>query len=104
MKIYIGKYKKKGGQTSIVRIDNWDTWSLYYTLARIIYPCLVKFKESNAGYPGSMTEQEWDEILDKMILSFKMILDEEDDWKMEINETIQEGLDLFGKWYRSLWS
>lgn len=42
MKIIIGKYPKR---TAKIQIDDADTWSLNHTLATIIYPALVKFKQ-----------------------------------------------------------
>lgn len=38
---------------------------------------LVRLKKNNIGYPFRMTEQEWDKVLDDMILGFKKIADDE---------------------------
>lgn len=123
-------------------INPKDTWSLDYTIAEFVLPRLKLFKEKTLGYPGTgeaNTPEKWDAILDKIILSFELILDD-DDWWMgdpeydvskylewgecghiirkngydEVNnrcqeerkrreQVIQEGLDLFAKWFRSLW-
>lgn len=50
----------------------------------------------------------WDWIMDEMIWSFKQIADQEnidlDTWySREFNDRMQNGLNLFGKYYRSLW-
>jgi len=58
--------------------------------------------------------EQWDVILDKMIFAFDHVLDES--WKYEfssgvsdlvfnpkVEEKIQEGLNLFGKYYLHLW-
>ena len=132
-----------------VQIDRWDTWSLDYTLALIIHPALVQFKENNTGYPNGLTEDEWNTILDKMIFAFSQIISPWEDrefytgvvdyawkpvdingeltfdeseffgWKMEngpnhtakfdlakynaCEQKIQEGCELFGKYFRGLW-
>jgi hypothetical protein len=38
-------------QTTKVRIDKWDTWSMDHTLAHIVLPMLVQLKESKHGAP-----------------------------------------------------
>lgn len=85
-----------------------DTWSLYYYLAKIILPSLKEFEKSVNGYPTSLSEKEWKDILDKMIWSFDYILNGEDDWSntLENQENYkkqQEGLELFGKYFTNLW-
>jgi len=177
MKINIGKFPKNGNQKVDIHIDNWDTWNMDSTLAKIIYPMLIQLKESKHGVPSELvndvggedwTDQScfdfykdthneswelackrWDEVLDKIIWSFQQIAykdydsqyhhgDAKFDWvksdktypnpitgKIEPTyqmvdknpsehwydyvghqkheERIQEGLELFGKYYRSLW-
>ena len=178
MKIKINKYPKKSNRRKInVEIEKFDTWSLDHTLAHIIYPALLQLKAEKHGVPSGLVDdvggedwasqqsfdfykeshdeawqiasKRWDEILDKMIWSFReLIVDDindkyfhgraEYDWvksdktfpnpitgKVEATfqmvdknpeehwhesvghqlheERIQEGLDLFGKYYRSLW-
>jgi len=92
-----------------------DTWSLYSTTARFLAPRLKKFKELNkkseyGGYPPDITEEEWDDILDKMILAFDQIVDDDELQLYESGEEtaaryekIHEGLDLFKKYYFDLW-
>jgi hypothetical protein len=46
-----------------------DTWSLDITIAKYTLPRLKRLKELKDGYPSDMTEQQWDEILDKMIFA-----------------------------------
>lgn len=81
----------------------FETWDLYYSLALEIYPRLCYFREHTFGYPpGADSEEEWGEILDKMIRAFKLILidDRRDDEKFQ---EVEEGLRLFAKWYLALW-
>lgn len=171
MKVSIGKNKK-----SIV-VDHHDVWSMDFTLAHIILPCLMEYKEGHMGIPGTIcsvggesydrqlsfdfyTEshdsafnekiKEWNEIIDKMIWSFQQIIYQNyqdqyhyGEWDMKFKdyegdtsidpltgkpekffemippdpqkywtdfrgltiheERIQEGIDLFAKYYRGLW-
>ena len=127
MKVKIGPYRKN--RAFNIHIDDYDVWSLDYTLANIIHPALVRLKETKHGYPqlyedGMVTNAHWDRqlhfdfidediesnylidkwngILDKMIYSFGKIM-EDDYFDNEEWEKIQEGLDLFAKHYTSLW-
>ena len=92
---------KKKRNKSIYR----DTWNLDWAIAKFVHPRLVRFKEVTNGYPGFLESiDEWYEILDKMIIAFELIIkgdlwgtSEDDHKKME------EGLDLFRKYYFHLW-
>lgn len=169
MKVKITKRKTH------IQIDPSDVWNMNHTLAKIIYPMLLRLKETKQGIPHdfaitggeeysdqecfefyeSNTElfnkkvQEWDVVLDKMIWSFKQLIEDNTiekymhgepkfDWvesdKTVLNpitkkvektyqmvdknpdehwydvdghtlheERIQEGLELFGKHFKSLW-
>ncbi len=81
--------------------DDSDTWSLDYSLAKLILPRLKRFKEiTNVAY-----DQERLDDIDKMIKAFEF-LGSEERWdctdKNKWNE-VQEGLDLFAKHYVGLW-
>jgi hypothetical protein len=166
MKVRLGKPGDKRCKDKI-QIDSWDTWSMDMTLAKIILPMLVQLKETKHGTPccmpiydehpnlfdgSSMTdeeydrllgiaEQQWDEILDKMIWSFTQLNLEDngegpfwiqhpeldlDDYPEDEGKTaipirwkvpgefdmegmkahrikVQEGLELFGKYFQNLW-
>jgi len=105
--------------------------------SQIVVPRLKLLKERNMGYPGGLTNEEWHDILDKMIWSFENhdngpnpIYSEDYDHRYEVieldngntqyrplnktgtidwspiekhNEQVQEGLDLFAKYYLNLW-
>jgi len=86
--------------------DDTDWWSLYTTIAQFTLPRLIAFREGCKSYPASITAEEWDEILDKMIHAFTIIASE-DDWPAPTPENaafVQEGCELFGKWFTHLWS
>lgn len=134
-----------------VKIDDYDTWNLDYTLALIILPALKAYKNNHdSSYPGDLkSHEEWEAVLDKMIWSFENIATdyEEDEFYTEVigkiyfpepkrdqkpydknhwwthfgfnrsfshmrfdsegytkhREKVQEGLNLFGKYFRNLW-
>ena len=109
MKVSIGNYPKhpeKKARTIKVQIDRWDWYNVDHTLALIISPMLKQFKESNASYPGCLTSDQWNEILDKIIWSMDQIV--EDDIHLssgkEYIDKVQEGCELLGKWFQNLWS
>jgi len=153
-----------------VKIDNYDTWSMDSTLAKIILPMLKDIRKSKCGAPATndkdvpkelrstsapSKENPWDTdalwfdrwnwILDEMIFAFEHIVNE--DWEdeyftgisdthteacewdangkptlhkvvegpkhtrhfdrkgwLKVNKRIENGLTLFGKYYRSLWT
>lgn len=100
--------------------DDSDTWSLDYTIAKFALPRLKRFQELNNGWPDKdfMTFEKWNEAIDKMIWSFEQIcnnfdgldmwddtISKEDNYKKikEFDDKVQEGLNLFGKYFRALW-
>ncbi|NBX51681.1 hypothetical protein EBT25_17540 [bacterium] len=117
----------------VIIIHPYDTWAMDHTLAKIIVPMLEQLKKTNHGAPlvddddvpqhlrstaAPPKENEWDVdantflrwnwVMDEMIWSFKQILKEDeepfclDSWK-EKTERADNGLRLFGKYYRGLW-
>ena len=82
-----------------------ELWSLDYTIALYIYPRIKKFRKITMGYPGRLTEEQWDDILGKIELAFKLIvLDQLASLTDEEHKSIEEGLDLFREYYFHLWS
>lgn len=81
-----------------------DTWSLDVPIAEYILPRLKLFKTCAPGYPVRLKkkEEEWNANLDKMILAFEKVL-ECDGGPSQFEDEIDEGLELFGKYYRGLW-
>jgi len=96
-----------------------DLWSLDYHLAELILPRLIAFKKMKRnGVPGVLCKfdgtdqdfknesQEWESILDRMILGFQLLID--DDYSsveelIENEKKIQEAIDLLAKYFRALW-
>ena len=80
--------------------DKSECWNLDITIAKFILPRLKYFRETTISYPDNDKGMDgWHEILDKMIYSFDEILkDDSTD-----QDKIQEGLELFAKYYVNLW-
>jgi hypothetical protein len=108
------------------RIRGWDdseTWSLDYSLAKLISPRLKKLKEKLNNFktfPNSLSTEEegnsdecfdkhfnqWIKIIDKMILAFDIIIKNDTYYwnnQGKLDSRIEEGLDLFRKHYFDLW-
>ena len=95
------KYNKKlRKDTKENGFDKSECWNLDITIAKFILPRLKYFKENTISYPQvDIGLDGWHEILDKMIYSFDEILkDDSTD-----QDKIQEGLELFAKYYVNLW-
>ena len=109
-------------------IDVEELCDLDITIAKFILPRLMAFKQHCERTPRmTMTREEWEEILDKMIYAFERIAcqTEEDTpeyqayikaiWNNEEDladlkraakaslKPISEGLSLYHKYYRNLW-
>ena len=80
-----------------------DTWNLDYYISKFILPRLKLFKKVERGYPCDLKSiDEWHDILDKMIASFEILAT--DEWNTQDEQKIvDEGLDLFRKYYQDLW-
>jgi len=109
MKVHMGKYLKNGKTRKMhVQIDPWDMHSLDYTLAKIIHPALTQFRNTLNTHPTDLTFDEWKVIVDKMALAFELTIalieNEETVTDEDVREQqIEEGMQLFAKWFRALW-
>ena len=101
MKVRIGPYRKNRAEH--VEIEPHDTWSMDCTLAMIIHPMLVQLKATQHGHPATLTEQEWNQILDEMIWAFGHKSKEMDAGDNETQERLTNAFMLFGKYYENLW-
>lgn len=82
--------------------DDTETWNLDKTIAKFVLPRLKRFQEVSKAYPGSMTEEEWQEKVSKMIKAFELLSD--DEWLSEDEELeVRKGMKCFCKHFRSLW-
>lgn len=91
-------------QRRVRGFDDSETWSLDHSLAQWIVPRLKRFRGITVGYPGHLSEQEWDVILLKMIAAFEFAASEER-WMASHTEyqKHQDGIDLFAKHFWALW-
>ena len=109
----------------MVNKSEYPWYQLKYSIAEFMIPKLEEYKhnfiESGKSIPTWVGEiskeeyseqeinlltEEWLQKLDEMIISFKMVLNYAtgDDSNIAYNEdTIQQGLDLFARYYQNLW-
>jgi hypothetical protein len=99
--------------------DDRAYWGLNSYLAKTTIPVLKWMQEKSAGihiidgYEDKTFEEQsiaWNEVLGKMILAFQIMVDEDIDYEIhnpeyykETEKKVQEGLQLFCKYYRGLW-
>lgn len=98
------EFAEKYRQQRIERgFDDTETWNLNTTFANFMLPRLKAFKEVGVpfSHPAILEEHEWGEIIDKIIHSLELYIDE--DYEFESEKEIQEGIDLFAKYFFNLW-
>jgi hypothetical protein len=83
--------------------DDSDTWCLATTNALWIVPRLERFMELRNGYPIGLSDQEWEEILNKILFAFKTIAKDDCTLTYKNDDQIKEGLELYAKYYLNLW-
>lgn len=98
-------YREYKLQRKLRGFDDSEIWNFDITLAKFIIPRLERFKQVCDGYPycdDVKSFQDWITVLNKIIASFSEIAckDDGDDRDEDI---INEGLDLFRKYYFYLW-
>ena len=82
--------------------DDTELWNLDHTIARFVYPRLKRFIELEPkSYPTDFTYEEWIETLKKMLYSFECIVN--DSINREEYNKVQEGFELFGKYFQTIW-
>jgi len=91
-------------QRNVRECDDSELWNLDITIARFILPRLKRFKKIKQGHPATLTEQQWDKCLQKMIVAFALVLAKMDfNRKPQEKEQVKEGLELFAKYLEGLW-
>jgi hypothetical protein len=113
--LYINKdderYKKHAEQLKTIGFSDSETWSLDSVICKFILPRLIRFKELNNGFPGNLTHEKWDAILDQMIFAFDWSLNCEEDKYDKLTEEEKKtnwlryevGMQQFAKYFRDLW-
>lgn len=83
--------------------DDWQICELYHTITEFMLPRLKSFRFNNVGCPTNLTEEKWDKILESMINAFELIKEDKIIYSEEEEKVIEKGLNLFRKWFFSLW-
>jgi hypothetical protein len=110
----------KQRRTNEIRIDKYDTWDMFSTLATIILPMLKQLKATKHGSPAVddkdvpkhlrstvtpatdtcdvdvLLHQRWDWVMDEMIWAFEQIVDADSDSQFFDHSTIPGTLDIEG--------
>ena len=114
MRAGIGPYTR-GNRRRIIRITThrYDHWSAYNTIALVTVPVLKRLRACNIGHPACLESEQWEQYLDQMIWSLEQCIEDdepmygdteaEQDAYWAWNDLVQEGLDLFGMFFRHLW-
>lgn len=89
--------------------DDCAQWNLSHYIAQISGPILRKMQKKGLSCPMDLTIKEWHTILDKIAYAMEHI---DDDYYCRVKGEnnvkehaikIEEGLDLFSKYFRDLW-
>lgn len=76
------------------------------TVGKFMVPRLIAFKEINFGCPSTLTMEEWEDILDKMIFAFRYSYSNkkyEYPIDQELYASYEEGMELFKTYFHHLW-
>ncbi len=112
-------------------MENWEKWNLKYSIAEFIVPRLEAYKnevennniisiplwiedhnlpfilDQNKEYSQEeiiLINKAWARILERILFSFKSLLDHQNDIKFnELQKMQYEGMQLFAKYYFNLW-
>lgn len=79
-----------------------DCWNLDFTIVSFILPRLKYFYKHHAGYPPSITSEEWNKILKKMIDGFEEYINKDNGFPV-LTDKQSEAFQLLGEWLPSLW-
>ena len=82
--------------------SDYDFWSFDTYISAVLANYAEYAREHNHGYPIGITEQEWDEILEKIQIGFANNAEHSFDDKFK-PELLEEALTLFAKWFQNFW-
>lgn len=85
--------------------DDNETWSLDQTIAKFILPRLKRYRDINFSPPLGLTDDEWNDILNRMIVSFGIAADDSRYSKMNKDELkiFEDGFEQFHKYFKELY-
>lgn len=67
-----------------------DTWNMDCWFISVVPPMLQYLRDNTHGYPGTMTAEEWNGILNRMIVLFNELDEEKCTQKNEYDDCISE--------------
>lgn len=105
------RYAKHRQQLKDRGFADSETWSLDSVICEFILPRLIRFREIHNGYPMGLTDDKWNDILDKMIFAFDWSLNCEEEKYIGLSKSDQkvnwdrykDGMQLFTEYFRHLW-
>ena len=82
-----------------------EVWNTDNTLAQLIVPRLLAFKalDKHGCCPAFKDMREWNNAIQKMADAFELMKYAGASHSEEEERTIEQGLDLFRKYFRHLW-
>jgi hypothetical protein len=91
--------------------DDTELWNLDHTIVKFILPRLKEFKKLSKGsYPSEVeTEENWQEILEKIIVGLEYYLEKDRVTEISVNDEngrmfmIEEAFQLLIKHFVNLW-
>lgn len=84
--------------------DDLEVWNPYIYIARFAIPRLKAYRKNLHGHPVNLNSmEEWEAIIDKIILSLEEAVDDDNWVPVDQVERHQEGLNLFGEYFENLW-
>lgn len=131
MKVHIGPHRKN--RRVHVHVDDYDVWNADTTMATIIVAVLNKYREDITGSPHVQNEdvpehlhmtkeqvaqfleygetdsqfyERWKYVIDEMIYAMNVVAnnDVEYEYLKEQEDRVNNGLRLFGKYMRAIWT
>lgn len=91
------------------KIRGWsdaDAWDVGFFVSKKTLPVLKKYRENLISHPASMTIEEWERIVDKIIEAMEIHikdLDSLDYVSPDDYMKMLEGFNLFGKYFVNFW-
>jgi len=86
--------------------SDMDVWGLHQWLATVIAGSVDELRRIQYGYPGSITPEEWDVVLEKIARGFRGSVEIEgqlQDDSPHAREQLDEAFDLLKQWFFDLW-
>lgn len=86
----------------------YDAWNIDVWFMETMESMLTYYRRHHVGYPPDISEERWDEIIDRMIFLLKemqkddICVDFEQDFKNKMTNK-DEFFELFSKYFYALW-